>query len=209
MTSKTRQKLLVTGIIALVVLLDQSLKLYIHNHLQLYQSIEILPWFELCYVENNGMAFGMEWFSKLALTLFRIVAVGALAWYINKLIKQGWRTSYLVMLALVTAGALGNIIDCMFYGIAFGYAPFMYGRVIDMLYFPLIHNSAGDVLFFRPVFNLADTAITVAIFAILIFFRNDFNKSFENPKPAEAEAEAEAEADAKTEETEAEMHNME
>ncbi len=188
MTSQTKKSILVCAIIALIVLLDQSLKIFIHSYFDLYQSVEITPWFVLCYVENNGMAFGVEWFSKLALTLFRIIAVGALGWYIHSLIKHNWRTSYLVMLALITAGAVGNIIDCMFYGIIWDYAPFMYGKVIDMLYFPLIHNGAGEVIFFRPVFNIADTAITTAIFIVLLFFRHDFNNSFEAIKTPPTES---------------------
>lgn len=173
---------MMTAIAALVIILDQGLKLYVHSHLEIFQSIEITPWFHLCYVENNGMAFGVEWFSKLALTLFRIVAVIGIVWYMAKLVRIGWRSSYLAMLALTAAGALGNIIDCMFYGIIWDYAPFMYGRVIDMLYFPLIHDAQGNVLFFQPVFNIADTAITSAIFAILLFFRKDFNESFDRIK---------------------------
>lgn len=173
---------MMTIIALLVVILDQGLKIYVHNHFQLYQSIEITPWFQLCYVENNGMAFGVEWFSKFALTLFRIVAVIAIIWYIAKLLLLEWRTSYLLMLALIAAGAVGNIIDCMFYGIIWDYAPFMYGKVIDMLYFPIIRSAEGEVLFFQPVFNIADTAITSAIFAVLLFFRKDFNESFEKIK---------------------------
>ena len=182
MTSKQGKIIMMTAIAALVIILDQGLKLYVHSHLEIFQSIEITPWFHLCYVENNGMAFGVEWFSKLALTLFRIVAVIGIVWYMAKLVRIGWRSSYLAMLALTAAGALGNIIDCMFYGIIWDYAPFMYGRVIDMLYFPLIHDAQGNVLFFQPVFNIADTAITSAIFAILLFFRKDFNESFDRIK---------------------------
>lgn len=174
MQSSVRTFTLITAAIVVLVALDQALKLYIHSNYALGEAHEILPFFLLCYVENNGMAFGIEWLPKWALTLFRIVMVGALGWYINWLIKQPTLSrGYLSMIVLITAGAIGNIIDCMFYGVWFGYAPLMYGKVVDMLYFPLIHNSAGEVLFFRPVFNLADSYITVAVFAIALFFSKE------------------------------------
>ena len=88
------------------------------------------------------------------------------------------------MITLITAGAIGNIIDCVFYGKLFGYETWFYGKVVDMLYFPLIHNAAGETLFFRPVFNLADSYITVAVFAIILFFRKDLNDSLEQEKAA-------------------------
>jgi signal peptidase II len=103
--------------------------------------------------------------------------VGVLGWYIHTLLKRQARTSYLTMITLITAGAIGNIIDCVFYGKLFGYETWFYGRVVDMLYFPLIHNAAGETLFFRPVFNLADSYITVAVFAIILFFRKELNES--------------------------------
>lgn len=124
------------------------------------------------------MAFGIEWFSKLLLTLFRIVAVGVLGWYIHTMIqKQTVRTGYLVTVAMVIAGALGNIIDCVFYGKIWEYAGWFHGRVVDMLYFPLIRNAAGECLFFRPIFNIADSFITVAVFLIIIFYRKDLDVS--------------------------------
>ena len=174
-----RSAFILAGIVALAVLADQALKLYIHAHYHIGESHEVFPFFYLCYVENDGMAFGIEWHNKLLLTLFRIVAVVLLGIYMKRLlVRPGVRFSYLVMLAMTTAGALGNIIDCVFYGIAFGDEPLFYGKVIDMLYFPLITNSAGECLFFRPVFNLADACITTSVFAILIFFRKELNESF-------------------------------
>ncbi len=177
MTRITKQSLLVTGIILLAVGLDQALKLYVHSHFALGESHEILPFFQLCYVENDGMAFGIEWFNKIFLTLFRIVAVGLLGWYIHILMRNSVRTSYLTMVALVTAGALGNIVDCVCYGRLFGYAGWFYGRVIDMLYFPIWVTDAGQVLFFSPVFNLADSCITVAVICIILWFRKDLDAS--------------------------------
>ena len=179
-----KSRIIIPLMILLLVALDQWLKLYIHSHFELGEAYPITSWFWICYVENDGMAFGIEWFSKLLLTLFRIVAVGVLGWYMSRLLKPLQERSltprewgYIAMIILVIAGALGNIVDCLFYGIAFGYAPLFYGRVIDMLYFPLIHNASGEVLFFRPVFNLADSYITTAVIAILLFFRHQLNDS--------------------------------
>ncbi len=187
MNLQQKQTTFVTLLIIALVALDQALKLYVHTHLALGESIEILPFFELCYVENNGMAFGIEWFSKLFLTLFRLGAVGVLGWYIHRLIHiVQARTGYLTMVAMITAGALGNIIDCVFYGRLFGYAGWFYGRVIDMLYFPLIRNAAGECLFFRPVFNLADSCITIAILAVIFWFRSDLDNSL-RPKTSPEE----------------------
>lgn len=182
MTLEKKQSLFSAGIIVLAVVLDQVSKLYIRTHFALGEAREITSWFMLCFVENDGMAFGIEWFDKIFLTLFRIVAVGVLAYYIHRLIfhspdKSPVRTWYLTMVSLVTAGALGNIIDCVCYGKLFGYATWFYGRVVDMLYFPLITNSAGECVFFRPVFNLADTCITVAVICIIIWFRKDLDES--------------------------------
>ena len=168
---------LVIAIVLIAVAIDQLIKWSIAAHFQLGESREITSWFWLCYVENNGMAFGIEWFSKLALTLFRLVAVGLLGWYIHTLLRNPETpTGYIATIAFIIAGALGNIIDCVFYGKLFGYAGWFYGRVIDMFYFPLIHNSAGEVLFFRPVFNFADSCITCAVAVILLFYMKQINK---------------------------------
>ena len=167
---------LVIGIVTGAIIIDQFIKLYIATHFALGESHEVFSWFWLCFVENNGMAFGIEWFSKLALTLFRVLVVGALCVYTHRVIqKPKVRTGYIATLAFVIAGALGNIIDCVFYGKLFGYADWFYGRVIDMFYFPLIRNSAGEVLFFRPVFNFADSCITCSVFVIIIFYLKELN----------------------------------
>lgn len=192
--SKKSQTWLVVGIIVCALLIDQLIKFYIKLNFTLGESYPIFSWFQLCFVENDGMAFGIEWFDKMFLTLFRIVAVGAISWYLHSLIKrQQVRIGYLVMVALIAAGAIGNIIDCLFYGLVFsqstftevaslfpadgGYAPFLYGRVVDMFYFPLITNSAGETIFFRPVFNFADSCITVAVILIICFYSKDLNLS--------------------------------
>lgn len=188
MKTETKNSILVSAIIVVALVLDQALKLYVRTHFELGESRVILPFFHLCFIENNGMAFGMEWGSKIFLTLFRIVAVGLLSWYMHRLIngrrqtengadRPAVRTGYLVTVSLIMAGALGNIIDCVFYGKLFGYADWLYGKVVDMLYFPLIVNRAGECIFFRPVFNLADSCITVAVIVILIWYRKDLDDS--------------------------------
>jgi signal peptidase II len=178
--SVRRSKSQVWLVIAIVLgslIIDQAIKLYIATHFALGESHEVTSWFWLCFVENNGMAFGIEWFSKLALTLFRLLAVGLLGWYIHTLIyKQKAKTGYIATIAFIIAGALGNIIDCVFYGKLFGYAGWFYGKVVDMFYFPLIRNSAGEVLFFRPVFNFADSCITCAVAVILLLYMKELNK---------------------------------
>lgn len=191
MKKEAKLQWLVAGIVLLAIAIDQVLKIYIRTHFALGEAREITSWFYLCFVENNGMAFGIEWFSKLLLTIFRIVAVVVLGWYAHRLIfaeKIGLkpvRTSYITMVALVIAGAIGNIVDCVCYGKIFGYANWMYGKVVDMFYFPLIKNGAGECVFFRPVFNFADSCITVAVIAILIWFSKDLNESLSKSSGAE------------------------
>lgn len=193
-------------IILLVLIVDQAVKIYVKLHFSLGEQVQVFSWFRICFIENNGMAFGMELIGKLFLTLFRVVAVVVLAYYIRLLIKKQVRTGYILTVALVLAGAAGNILDSLFYGLMFsasqytgpaavifpqggGYAGLFYGKVVDMFYFPIIRNGAGDVLFFSPVFNVADSAITVAVVIILLFFRNELNESLETKKedaPTEA-----------------------
>ncbi len=174
MNKSTKLALMITGIVVLSLVIDQVIKLYIATHFALGESRELCSWFWICFVENNGMAFGIEWFSKLALTLFRLLAVGLLGWYAHVLIhKPEPNTGYVATIAFIIAGALGNIIDCVFYGKLFGYAGWFYGRVVDMFYFPLIRNAAGEVIFFRPVFNFADACITCAVIAILLFYSKE------------------------------------
>ena len=190
-------------VILLVLLFDQILKIWIKTHLTLNQEISVIgSWFNLLFVENNGMAFG--WlggggFLKLALSLFRIVAIIALFWVLIRQAKKGTKFGVLFGIALITAGAMGNIIDSVFYGRIFsestftqvatlfpdggGYAGWLHGRVVDMLYFPIIdvakENATwlpdfffgpdGHFIFFRPIFNFADAAITIGVFYMLIF----------------------------------------
>lgn len=193
--SDTKKRIILCLFVLAILIVDQVSKFYIKLNFPLGSHIDIFPWFQICFVENPGMAFGWEFFDKLFLTIFRIVAVGFIIYYLHSLIKRKARLGYLLTVSLILAGAAGNIIDCVFYGVIFsestifeaatlfpadgGYAPWFYGNVVDMLYFPLIHNSAGEVLFFQPVFNIADSAITIAVFVLLLFFRKDLNDSFE------------------------------
>ncbi len=192
--SLTKKSLL---LIFIVLLVDQVSKFYIKLNFRLGESVEVFSWFQIYFIENNGMAFGMEIIGKLFLTLFRIVAVAGLSYFIYYLIKKQARTGFVLSVSLLLAGAAGNIFDSVFYGVIFndsygqvasflpdggGYAPLFYGKVVDMLYFPLIVNDAGETIFFSPVFNVADSAISVAAAIILIFFRKDLNEHLESDK---------------------------
>ena len=177
-----KRTLLVLSIIIGALVIDQAIKLYIATHFTLGESHEVFSWFWLCFIENNGMAFGIEWFSKLALTLFRLLAVVLLCWYIHVLIrKPETKTGYIATIAFVIAGALGNIIDCIFYGKLFGYADWFYGKVVDMFYFPLWTwpdwlPVLGGRVFFEPVFNFADSCITCSVIVIILFYLKEISK---------------------------------
>lgn len=183
-------------IIAVVIILDQALKIWVKTSFYWGESLEILPFFELRFVQNPGMAFGWQLGSKLFLTIFRIVAVVALFIYIVKIRKlKLLPLGYLVCVSMVTAGAMGNIFDCVFYGEIFnnpyppgiatfvhwgdGYASLFHGMVVDMLYFPLFSFTwpqwvpwvGGTVFsFFDPVFNLADASISVGMIVLIVFY---------------------------------------
>lgn len=208
---KMKDRKLKLGLLILILLIaDQVLKFWIKTNLSLGEEIVIFKnWFILHFVENNGMAFGFEFagkYGKLFLSLFRIVAVIAIGWYLLRLSRdKEVPFSFLVSIALIFVGALGNIIDSLFYGLIFnhsygqvaqflpeggGYAGFFHGKVVDMFYFPIIQGTipkwmpfrGGDeFIFFRPVFNIADSCITIGIFTILLFHRKFFDK-FENSK---------------------------
>jgi signal peptidase II len=190
-------------IILIIVTADQALKFLVKTHMTLYQQIPFLgDWGILHFVENNGMAFGLalpgQW-GKILLTSFRILAVIGIGFYIRQLIRQKAHTGLIITLSMVMAGAIGNIVDSVFYGVIFnestpltaatlfpeggGYAPFFHGKVVDMFYFPVIRGSYPEwfrdgrtFIFFRPVFNIADASISVAVGIILFnqkrFFRH-------------------------------------
>lgn len=191
-------------LILLIIILDQALKIWIKTNMVLGQEYHILGnWFIIHFIENNGMAFGMEIagkFGKIILSLFRIGAVVGIGWYLVYLIKQKVSTGLIITISVIMAGALGNIIDSAFYGMIFsnsyyhvasmfpaegGYSSFLHGRVVDMFYFPVLKGTFPDwipfrgganFIFFRPVFNIADSSITVGVTLILIFQKRFFKK---------------------------------
>lgn len=189
-------------IIFSVLIIDQVIKILVKTHMYWHESIRITDWFYIYFTENNGMAFGMEIFGKLFLTLFRICAVAFGSWYLHRIIKRKFKTGYIICISLILAGALGNIIDSVFYGEIFsasthaeiakfvpigeGYSKWFYGRVVDMFYFPIIDTNWPDWLpfiggehfiFFSPIFNFADAAISCGIIALLIFYSKYLNDS--------------------------------
>lgn len=174
---------------AVLVLVDQVIKVLVKTNMDLGQQIYLIgDWCRLCFVENKGMAFGMAFggnVGKFLLSLFRICLSGVLIWWIHSLIKKGnTPTGVLVGLTLITAGAIGNIIDCLFYGLIWGYAPFMFGKVVDMFYFPLI-TKGEEVIFFSPVFNFADSCVTIGAFYLLLFQWKFFSKEEKKRKDIE------------------------
>ena len=184
-------------LILLILLVDQLLKFWIKTNMTLGEEIKVAGnWFIIHFTENNGMAFGMEFWGKggkLFLSIFRIVAIGAIGYYIYHLIKEKASTGLVLGISLILAGAIGNLIDSAFYGNIFneswtepaklfpsegGYSNFLHGRVVDMFYFPIIYTTwpswvpwlgGEQFIFFRPVFNIADSAITTGVLYLLIF----------------------------------------
>jgi signal peptidase II len=208
------KKNLAIAVILLILLVDQILKIWIKTHFYLGEETRVFGnWFLLHFIENRGMAFGLEFagkFGKVLLTLFRIGAATFIFWYLLKLIKKGIPNGLVICVALIIAGAFGNVIDSAFYGLIFtdsvghvaqifpaggGYAPFLHGSVVDMLFFPIIKgswplwspiNAGQPFLFFSPVFNIADASISVGICAILIFYRKYFVEEKRNPEVEKA-----------------------
>ena len=186
--------------IILILILDQTSKAWVKTNMHLSEIKEIFPWFKILFTENPGMAFGIELVDTYILTIFRIIVVSILGVVLYRLIKRDYKTGFILCFACIMAGALGNIIDCAFYGVLFnesnfgkvaefmpeggGYSTFLHGRVVDMLYFPLIQTTwpswvpkwGGDeFVFFRPIFNIADSSICVSVFGLLLFYRRTFS----------------------------------
>ena len=176
-----------------VLLLDQASKFLVKLNMILGEEIVLFSWFRIHFIENEGMAFGMSLgptYGKLLLSLFRMVAIGLLIWYIVKVVRKGKESNLgIAALSLILAGAMGNLLDSAFYGLIFsdsyfqtaqfmpangGYAPFLFGKVVDMLYFPLF--KVGNFTFFDPVFNIADSAITIGF---VLFFLSQIKISRE------------------------------
>jgi signal peptidase II len=192
---------LATLIVIAILLIDQAIKIWVKTSMMLHESIHVTDWFYITFIENMGMAFGMQLGSKIVLSLFRVFAISALTYYIWLEVRRKSRTGYIVCLAMVLAGALGNLIDCLFYGMVFcesspfyvsyfvpfgtGYAPFLMGKVVDMFCFPLIETEwplwmpfvGGEhFVFFSPVFNFADASISVSVVLLLLFYRKEISR---------------------------------
>lgn len=189
-------------IILIILIIDQWSKIYVKTHFILNESIDVFSWFKILFIENEGAAWGTKipgQYGKLALTLFRIVAVCGFGYWLVSAIKKKQPTVLIVSIALILAGALGNIIDSVFYGVIFDhsygniatlfseqpYGTLFHGKVVDMFYFPLIDTKLPTWLpvwggerfrFFEPVFNVADTAISVAVGLLLVFNKKAFPK---------------------------------
>ncbi|MCY1525327.1 Lipoprotein signal peptidase [compost metagenome] len=176
-------------LILIVLLVDQASKVWVKTHMFIGQEYKVLgDWFIIHFTENNGMAFGLEFggeFGKLALSLFRIIAVAGIGYGLHYMIKRKYHRGLILNIALIFAGALGNIIDSVFYGVIYSYETLFHGRVVDMLYFPIVDThfpqwfpiwGGDELVFFRPVFNIADTAISLGVITILIFQKTYFKE---------------------------------
>jgi signal peptidase II len=196
----TKGRVAVILVIA-ILLIDQAIKIWVKTSMSLHESLRITDWFFISFIENNGMAYGMQIGSKLLLSLFRLATIGVLGYYIWLQVKKQARWGYIVCLSMILAGAAGNLIDCMFYGLIFnassefyvsyfvpfgtGYAPFLMGKVVDMFYFPLIVTTlpswvpfwgGEEFIFFSPVFNFADASISVGVAALILFYRKELGE---------------------------------
>lgn len=206
---------LATLIVVAILLIDQTIKIWVKTSMCLHESIQVTDWFYITFIENMGMAFGMQLGSKIVLSLFRVVAIAALTYYIWLEVKNKARTGYIVCLAFILAGAAGNLIDCLFYGLIFnesspyyvsyfvpfgtGYAPLLMGKVVDMFYFPLIETEwpswmpfvGGEhFVFFSPVFNFADACISVSVVWLILFYREEISRISMSEKPSKVEEES-------------------
>lgn len=186
-----------------VLIIDQIIKVWIKTHMYWHESIRVTDWFYIYFTENIGMAFGMEIFDKLFLTAFRIIAVSVIGYFLYKFVKRDMKTGFIICVSLILTGALGNIIDSVFYGVLFndsthsqiasfmpeggGYAPLFYGKVVDMFYFPIIETNwpewipfigGNHFIFFSPIFNFADAAISCGVIAVFLFYSKYMNEAY-------------------------------
>jgi len=206
-------------IIALIIIGDQALKIWIKTSFTFGDThVTGLNWFRLYFIENKGMAWGWEigggW-GKMLLTLFRLAAVIFGTWYLGRIVKQKYSKGFIVCASLIYAGALGNLLDSMFYGLIFeestyshvakifpahGYAGFLHGKVVDMLYFPMIRShypswfpfvGGQDFEFFSPIFNIADASISTGVITLLVFQKRFFKRHHSNPESSTVETNTE------------------
>lgn len=197
------KSLFATSIILLTLILDQVIKIIVKTNFYYGESVCVTDWFYFTFVENMGMAFGMQVMPKVVQTMMRLVFSGFILWYIILLVKANFKNGYIICVSLIFAGAIGNVLDSIFYGVIFsestytgvatfvpvgeGYADWFYGKVVDMFYFPLLEFDwpswmpfigGKHFIFFSPVFNFADAAISGGTIALLIFYPKMFGESF-------------------------------
>lgn len=204
--NKTFKAWMAVAIVVAVLLIDQIIKIEVKTNMTLGEAKRVTDWFYIEFIENNGMAYGMKFINKLVLSLFRLFAIGFIGYYLAKIIKKNVAPlGYIVLIAMVLAGAAGNLIDCLFYGLVFdastpftvsqfvpfgeGYSSFLHGKVVDMFYFPIIQTTwpewvpyfgGSEYVFFSPVFNFADACISVGVVALLLFYRKQLEVLFSN-----------------------------
>lgn len=204
--TKTFKAWMAVAIVVAILLIDQIIKIEVKTNMTLGEAKRVTDWFYIEFIENNGMAYGMKFINKLVLSLFRLFAIGFIGYYLAKIIKKNVAPlGYIVLIAMVLAGAAGNLIDCLFYGLVFdastpftvsqfvpfgeGYSTFLHGKVVDMFYFPIIQTTwpewvpyfgGSEYVFFSPVFNFADACISVGVVALLLFYRKQLEVLFSN-----------------------------
>ena len=204
--NKTFKAWMAVAIVVAILLIDQIIKIEVKTNMTLGEAKRVTDWFYIEFIENNGMAYGMKFINKLVLSLFRLFAIGFIGYYLAKIIKKDVAPlGYIVLIAMVLAGAAGNLIDCLFYGLIFdastpftvsqfvpfgeGYSTFLHGKVVDMFYFPIIQTTwpewvpyfgGSEYVFFAPVFNFADACISVGVVALLLFYRKQLEVLFSN-----------------------------
>lgn len=204
--NKTFKAWMAVAIVVAILLIDQIIKIEVKTNMTLGEAKRVTDWFYIEFIENNGMAYGMKFINKLVLSLFRLFAICFIGYYLAKIIKKNVAPlGYIVLIAMVLAGAAGNLIDCLFYGLIFdastpftvsqfvpfgeGYSTFLHGKVVDMFYFPIIQTTwpewvpyfgGSEYVFFSPVFNFADACISVGVVALLLFYRKQLEVLFSN-----------------------------